>query len=100
MNSSIPIEDLANLSDLDPSCYPNRELTADHDAWHIVYASGGIEHFFDLAPYDLPNLIWQRDGKEEARIHNYEKIKLKIHHGKRTKSSTGTRSRNSGSVHK
>lgn len=82
VNSAIDIDDLNCLADLDPERYPDRELTRAHDAWHIVYASGGIEHFFDLAPYELPKLIWQRDGRGGARVYDYQRIKHLIHHGK------------------
>jgi hypothetical protein len=79
VNSAIPIDDLNCLADLDPARYPDRELTNTHDAWHILFASGGIEHFFDLAPYELPKLIWQRDGKGGARIYDFQRIKKLIH---------------------
>lgn len=79
VNSAIPIDDLNCLADLDPKRYPDRELTQAHDAWHIVYASGDIGHFFDLAPYELPKIIWQRTGSGEARILDYQKVKNKVH---------------------
>lgn len=89
VNSEIPMDDLACFADIDPERYANRELTEAHDAWHIVYASGGIEDFFSLSPYELPKLIWQRDNGR-VRIYDYQKIKSKIH-GKLPKTSKSVR---------
>ena len=84
VNSRVPINDLACYADLEMEYRIPAEcgggLTSDHDAWHIIYASGDLRSFFELAPYDLPKLIWQRDCKGPARIYNFSTIKRRIHH--------------------
>lgn len=83
VNSAIPIEDLNALADLDPE-HPRfrdyQELTNTPDAWHILYASGDILGFFDLATHELPKLIWQRNGTGGARIYDYQTIKRRVQH--------------------
>jgi|TARA_R110000764_G_scaffold16146_10_gene45379 hypothetical protein len=78
VDSSIPVDDLNALLDLS-STDQKSELTSKHDAWHIVYASGGLTKFFDKAPYPLPKVMWQRDGSGPARIHSFNNIKKRIH---------------------
>jgi hypothetical protein len=78
VNSKIPVDDLNALLDLS-SDYEKSELTYDHDTWHIMYASGRINYFFDKAPYVLPNVMWQRNGKGASKIHSYNKVKKRIH---------------------
>tara|TARA_R110000868_G_scaffold124963_1_gene330193 strand:+ start:297 stop:665 length:369 start_codon:yes stop_codon:yes gene_type:complete len=86
VNSMIGIDDLNSLVDLDGITYPP-EVANNHDAWHIIYAAGDIDGFFELAPYPLPKLIWQRDGRTPARIYNFNKLKERIY-AKRTRSPT------------
>lgn len=70
----------------------NPGLTKPADAWHIVYASGDIHDFFKLAPYELPKLMWSRDGEVRIRTYDYQRVKNLVHkhHGRITKSTTGT----------
>jgi hypothetical protein len=75
VDSSIDIDVLNGLGDL----LPESGLTPTPDAWHIIYASGGIHGFFRLAPYPLPKLIWQRNGTGPAKIYNFNKVKDRIH---------------------
>ena len=76
VDSRIPIDVLNKFEDISPAA--DYLLTMEPDAWHIIYASGDIGNFFALAPYELPKLIWQRDGIGTARIYNYQRIKEKV----------------------
>jgi hypothetical protein len=76
VDSSFPIGVLNDFRDLEPD--GDYLLTMEPDAWHIVYASGDIRNFFDLAPYELPKLIWQRNGEGQARIYDYQRTKKKV----------------------
>ena len=49
----------------------------DHTGWHILYASGELQDFFPLCPYELPWLIWQRKGGK-ARVQRFDRVKKKI----------------------
>lgn len=89
VNSSLPIADLVDFADLDIERYPDRELTNNHDAWHVVYASGGIETILGLTPYPLPKLIWHRNRDERTRTYDFDKLTSKIN-GKKTKSAKST----------
>lgn len=75
VDSSLPIEDLDSLKDTHPD-YPSSGLT---DAWYILYASGNLSHFLDKVPYDLPKVMWQRDGKGKAKIHLLSTLQKHIH---------------------
>lgn len=75
VDSSLPIDTLNSFGDVDPET----GLTPWPDAWHILYASGDIHKFFRLAPFELPKLIWQRDGEGPARIYNFKRTKDRIH---------------------
>ena len=88
VDSSLPLEDLNSLADLSPE-YQKRELTCDHDTWHIIYASGKISDFIGKAPYPLPKVMWQRDSGGSARIHSFNKLKNRTH-GKQSISTTKT----------
>lgn len=83
VDSSVPIDRLNALADIDPKT----GLTPAPDAWHILYASGDIRNFFPLATYELPKLIWQRNGGERVRILNYQTVKDRIHGRIQTKST-------------
>jgi hypothetical protein len=61
VDSSVDIEILNTLQDVE-----NQGLT---DAWYILYASGNLSHFLDKAPFHLPKIMWQRNGKGPAKIH-------------------------------
>lgn len=76
VDSRIPVEILNVFGDIDPA--GDYLLTMEPDAWHIIYASGDIGNFFSLAPYELPKLIWQRDGEGRARIYDYQRTKRKV----------------------
>lgn len=78
VNSTLPDEDIVNLKDLHPE-YEDIGLTDAHDAWHVIYASGDLRHFFDKAPYPLPYVLWQRDGVGKLRRYKFNTIKRKIH---------------------
>jgi hypothetical protein len=72
VDSRRSIDDLNGFFDLDDVD------TMEVDAWFILYASGDLGAFFELAPYDLPRLVWQRDGIGNARVYDYNKFKSKI----------------------
>jgi hypothetical protein len=72
VDSRVSIHDLNGFYDLE-----NVE-DMEVDAWFILYASGDLGSFFELAPYDLPRLVWQRDGIGKARVYDYHKFKSKI----------------------
>ena len=78
VNSSLPIDDLNSLVDLDGVTHPP-EVAGEHDAWLVMFAAGDMSGFFELAPYELPSLLWQRDGRTPARIYNFSKFKNRIH---------------------
>lgn len=91
VNSRVPIADLNIFADREPEyqiprAYEGEEtgLPSAHDAWHIIYASGDIRRFFQLATHDLPKLIWQRDNEPLPRIYDYARTKRLIHHGLET----------------
>ena len=83
VNSTIPELDIINLKDLHPD-YQNIGLTDAYDAWHVIYASGDLRHFFDKATHPLPFVLWQRNGVGKLKRYSFNKIKQKIHHGKHT----------------
>ena len=74
VDSRTSIDDLNGFYDLEPDRIESMEV----DAWFILYASGDLGAFFELAPYDLPRLVWQRDGIGNARVYDYHKFKSKI----------------------
>jgi len=87
VNSTIPIEWLNELADLrdEPHSHFSPELASQHDAWHVIFAAGEMSQFFELAPYPLPKVVWQRDGRPTTKIYNFDQLKGRIH-AKRTQS--------------
>lgn len=87
VNSTIPIDHLNALWDLDPEHVPDRQLANAHDAWLVMFAAGGpLGGFFGLATRELPFLLWQRDGGA-PRLYPFNCVKERIH-GRKTKSTT------------
>lgn len=55
----------------------NLNKTLDEiDVWVIHYFSGEIKRLFDIAPFDLPHVAFQRKGK--WKIYDTEKLKRKL----------------------
>jgi len=83
VNSAIPIDTLNALGDLDPATFPDRQLANRHDAWLIVFAGSAdpdtLAAFFTLAPYDLPFLIWQRNGRDPVKRYPFNQVRKRIH---------------------
>ena len=75
VDSSIGIHTLNGFGDLVAPLVDEMKV----DAWFILYAVGGINSFFELAPYELPRLVWQRDGQGDAKIYDFQKIKHRVH---------------------
>lgn len=71
----------------------------DIDTWVIHYFSGDMKRLFEIAPFDLKWIAFQRNGKGRFKFYEAEKLKRRISHGRRiTKSTTKTITCTNGNV--
>lgn len=80
VDSRISTKHLCRFDDLDPNHWLNKSgLTAKHDTWHILYASGDPRYFFALCPYPLPYVAWhRRKGSGKLRRYPFGAIKSRF----------------------
>lgn len=80
VDSSTHIDALNALADIEwEKDLPLWQFAHKKDAWHVIFAAGDIKKIFELALPPLPKLIWQRNGRNPVKVHNFQQIKEQIY---------------------
>lgn len=53
-----------------------------NDAWYIQYATGNIKRFFEVCPFPLEWVVFERRFKEGRRAYKFDKLKQRLHYGR------------------
>lgn len=71
----------------------NSEKSLDKcNAWYVQYASGNKKRFFDVCPFELEWVIFERHGQKKRRAYKFTELDRRLNHGRtrysRAKEST------------
>jgi hypothetical protein len=51
------------------------------DCWYIQYASGNRKRFFEICPYPLEWVVFEKNGEHKRRAHKFDKLRERLRYG-------------------
>jgi hypothetical protein len=64
------------------SWWINRNNILDKtDSWYIQYATGNIKRFFEVCPFDLEWVIFERRFEKTRKAYKFSKLKERLNYG-------------------
>lgn len=64
----------------------NKKSLDKCDSWYIQYAAGDVKRFFEVCPFDLEWVIFERHDQKRRRAYKFNTLKRRLING-RTKNS-------------
>jgi hypothetical protein len=57
------------------------------DCWYIQYATGNKKRFFDVCPFDLEWVVFERRDEANRKVYKFETLKKRLCYGNETRTT-------------